>query len=118
MRDKSDSTWSDGCAILGQNLCNSAANRFYYAVFQAIYAFARDRNLIAQDDKIGLHGQARRLVASHGKQAARYKIVFDRLLELRTRADYTPENIDITELDENLINDANNLRQYFSRVLK
>ena len=118
MKDKSEKTWEDASAVLDQLRFNVAANRFYYAVFQAVYSHALDREIISADDEIGLHGKARRIVKSTGHQARKYVEVFDRLLALRTRADYRPEDIEPEEIDDDLLKDANALRLYFSRVLK
>lgn len=118
MKDKSDNTWNDAVAILDQLRFNAAANRFYYAVFQAVYSHALDRAIISADDEVGLHGKARRIVRSTGHQSRKYTDVFDQLLDLRTRADYCPEDVEPEDLDADLLRDANSLRLYFSKVLK
>ena len=117
MRNKSSITWEDAVAVMDQLRFNAAANRFYYAVFQAIYSHALDREIISADDEIGLHGKARRIVKSTGHQPRKFTDVFDRLLDLRTRADYKAENVEPEDLDADLIRDADALRLYFSKVL-
>ena len=118
MKNKSDNTWTDAVSILDQLRFNAAANRFYYAVFQAVYSHALERGIIAAEDDVGLHGKARRIVRSTGYQSRKYTEVFDRLLDLRTRADYRPEDIEPDEIDADLLRDADALRLYFSKVLK
>lgn len=118
MKEKSAGTWDDAVAVHEQGRLNAAANRFYYAVFQAVYSHALDRELIAADDEKGLHGKARKLVMSTGHQPRKYVGVFDRLLGLRTQADYKAEDIEPEDLDAELIRDADTLRLYFSKVLK
>lgn len=118
MKEKSDNTWEDAVAVMDQLRFNAAANRFYYAVFQAIYSHALDREIISADEEVGLHNKARKLVKSTGHQPRKYVEVFDRLLALRTRADYKPEDIEPEDMDADLIRDADTLRLYFSKVLK
>ncbi len=110
MVDKSDCTWAEANFLLENCKWNSAANRLYYAVFQAVYGYALRKELIDADCESSLHSQAGKVVRRHTK---RYVSVFTTLKQMRVRADYKTEDVDASEISENLLRLANSLRQYY-----
>lgn len=115
--DKSDLTWHDGMSCLNEGRFNAAASRLYYAVFQAIYGFAIQRDLMAMDSsEPGRHRTAIRIAGGHGRHPREAREAVSMLYELRVKADYRPEDVDEPDLRD-VLDKANRTRQYFARCL-
>lgn len=117
METKSDITWMEALQIIAQGQHNSGANRLYFAVFQAVYAYGLRKGLVSPGEQDSLHGKARGIVRSRASNPRKYSAAFNQLFELRVKADYKPEEIDLDDLSESLIEEAKNLREYFLRAI-
>jgi len=113
--EKSAKTWDEGKDCLYRGLVNTAANRIYYSVFQAIKGFAIQRGTMTMDTSDKVHRQALEIVGSGGGQGCFFRRRLNELFGLRVIADYKAENVDSGEL-ENLLDDADRIRRYYIRI--
>jgi len=103
MEQKSEENWVVGNYCLAHGQLNAAANRLYYAVFQAVLGYA-----IAKKD-YKYEGQGAH--AAMSRMMRRYRDQFNELMDLRITADYEKEPPDETELRD-LLEVANRIRLY------
>ena len=112
MHAKSDENWSEGYRCYESNSLNVAASRLYYAVFQAVLFYAREKQHYGRDENHSVHSDMvkllRREYVGHPYQIK----AFLGLLKLRKMADYDPDNPQKTEIQP-LLNDANSMRAFF-----
>jgi len=114
--EKSNRTWDEATACLASDHVNSAASRFYYAVFQSVKGFAIARKEMTEDTSEGVHGIAIRVVGKYGKTGSSYfRERFNRLFAMRLKADYMLVDVERQQL-EDLLKDADSIRQYFIRL--
>lgn len=113
--EKSAKTWADGKDCLSRGLVDTAANRIYYSVFQAVKGFAIQRGLWAMDTSDGVHGEALKIVGGQGGKSTFYRRRLNELLSLRIIADYKLESVNQKELEE-LLEDADCIRKHHIRV--
>jgi len=106
---KSNESWESGMACLNDGRINSAANRLYYSVFQAIKGFAVSKGLWSMDDSEAVHAKAREVVSSNVKNGFRRN--FGELHGLRLQADYMPEGVDGEDLKA-LLGTADEIRRH------
>ena len=64
--EKSDQTWVEGSDCLNRGQINTAANRIYYAVFQAVKGFAIQTKQMSMEDNSNVHRQVLQIVSSQG----------------------------------------------------
>lgn len=88
---KSQENWEVGERCLLNGELNAAANRLYYAVFQAVLGWARFANK-SFDEKNCIHSAMYRFVANEGKSKVVYGKNLIKLRTLRETADYAPES--------------------------
>ena len=112
MIDKAEQTWQEACLLCDSGRLNGAANRYYYAVFQAVYGFALQKGLIDKERKDGLHKEAGDVVRRHNR---RLWPSFRLLHSMRIRADYKTENIAESEMTRHLLDRARDIKDYFHR---
>ena len=112
---KSEKTWQEGSECLAREHFNSAANRLYYSVFQAVKGFAIKTGKMSEDASDGVHRLALKLVGSQGAQRHYYQGQLNKLYSLRLIADYKPESVDAQRLKD-LVKDADSIRKYFIRI--
>jgi len=111
MQDKSEENWAVGQQCLMDSRLNAAANRLYYAVFQAVFEFAtKKRNYVSPGHSA--HSSMLNIVRNYGKGRTKYGEVFNDLMGLRETADYDRETPDKNDI-ENLLQDANAIRMYY-----
>jgi uncharacterized protein (UPF0332 family) len=109
--DKSAATWAEGKECLERGHVNSAANRIYYAVFQAVKGFAIHRGTMTLDTSDNVHRKALEIVGGEGGKGVYFRRKLNELLSLRMVADYKPEDVDRKELEE-LLKDADSIRKH------
>lgn len=112
MRDKSDENWRVGNACLVNGDLNAAANRLYYAVYQAVrgYALAKEKDYRPSDT--GDHRKMEKIIRRYGKSPELSGDTFQDLMELRGKADYGRETPDASELHD-LLPEAGKIRDYY-----
>jgi uncharacterized protein (UPF0332 family) len=113
--EKSEHTWAEGKSCLDHGMINAAANRIYYAVFQAVKGFAIHRNLWTMETSDSVHRDALKIVYGEGGKGIFFRRRLNELFALRTIADYTPEGVDKTELEE-LLKDADSIRRHHIQI--
>ena len=113
--EKSTQTWEEGKNCLSQGLVNSAANRFYYSVFQAVKGFAIQRQKMTMDTSDGVHRIVLQIVGENGGKGIHFRRRLQLLVGLRIVADYKAENVDAEKLKE-LLDDADCIRKHYIRI--
>jgi uncharacterized protein (UPF0332 family) len=113
--EKSTQTWDEGRDCLNRGFVNTAANRIYYSVFQAIKGFAIQRGMMTMETSDSVHRQTMEIVGQHGGRGTFFRRRLNELLALRLTADYKAESVDRTDL-EDLINDADCIRKHYIRL--
>jgi len=114
MRNKSDENWRVVSLCLQNGTLNAAANRLYYAVFQAVLGYAKAKQGYIYDPNVSAHSKMWQYVAAD-KGGYSYRRVFTKLMVLRKTADYEPE----TPTEKNiksLMGDSGSMRQYFLKL--
>lgn len=111
--EKSAATWAEGKDCLARGHVNTAANRIYYSVFQAVKGFANQRGLMNSSE--GVHGEALKIVLGEGGKGIFYRRRLNELFALRIIADYKVESVDQKELEE-LLEDADSIRKHHIRI--
>src|ERR1700722_16774383 len=90
---KSDQTWKEGQDCLSKGLVDAAANRIYYAVFQAVKGFAIQKGEMSMETQEGVHRKVLEVVRGGGGTGQYYRKRLNDLLGLRLIADYMPESV-------------------------
>jgi uncharacterized protein (UPF0332 family) len=112
--EKSAQTWEEGNDCLVRGLVNTAANRIYYSVFQAVKGFAIQRRIMTMESSENVHRAVLQIVWADGK-GAYFRRRLNELFGLRVIADYKAESVDKSELEE-LLDDADRIRKYYIRI--
>lgn len=112
---KSDQTWDEGTDCLYRGQVNTAANRIYYAVFQAVKGFAIQRGDMTIESREGVHRKALEIVRGEGGRGNYYRRILNELFSLRVTADYMPESVEKKEL-EDLLTEADSIRKHYIRI--
>lgn len=114
MRGKSDENWTVGQQCLEGGSVNAAANRLYYAVFQAVLGFAVSKKGYVYKGHGG-HFDMAQVVLGQGKYSKRSYYLFKELMGLRETADYEPETPNGKAI-ASALNDYDQIRQYFLKM--
>lgn len=106
IKDKSSESWEAGKLCRESGRYNSAANRFYYSLFQAARFWChQNKHLDCRKYVQYPHDRVRELVSSKAKSHGReLRDILMNLGELRNKADYKPIQIidsDIAEAVKN-----------------
>lgn len=111
MRNKSDENWRIVSLCLQNGTLNAAASRLYYAVFQAVLAYAKAKKEYIRDPDVSVHIKMSSYVRDtpDGKF---YERVYKLLIISRTTADYEPETPPDPRIGS-LYKDSGSMRQYF-----
>lgn len=113
MRNKSDENWKVVVLCLQYETLNAAASRLYYAVFQAVLAFAKAKKGYVYNPHISVHIAMRNYVNDAlGKDLER---VFRKLLALRQTADYEPETPTAPNI-KSLMPESGIIRNHFLKL--
>jgi len=115
LAEKSTKTWEEGTDCLKRGLVNSAANRLYYAVFQAVKGFAIQRDMMTMDSSDNVHRIALQIVANFGTGRAYFRKRLNQLVAQRIIADYKVEDVDPERLKD-LLDDAEKIRKYYIKL--
>lgn len=94
---KSKKSWETAEKLWDEGEVNGAANRYYYSVFQAIKADMVQVGEMTVDEQHEVHGKAGRFLKGQNRTLWE---VFDDLRELRATADYLPDPVDASVLEE------------------
>lgn len=113
--DKSAATWAEGKGCLDRGHVNTAANRIYYSVFQAVKGFAIQRGAWTIETSDNVHRKALEIVEGEGGKGTYFRRRLNELLGLRMIADYKPENVDRKDL-EDLLKDADSIRRHHIQI--
>lgn len=113
--EKSAKTWDEGNDCLSRGLVNTAANRIYYSVFQAVKGFAIQRQVMTMDSSDNVHRQVLQIVGGESGKGAYFRRRLNLLVGLRLIADYKVENVDSDKLQD-LLDDADKIRKYYIRI--
>jgi uncharacterized protein (UPF0332 family) len=106
-RIKSKHTWDTGRFLLESRRYDGAANRFYYAVFQAVYARWLAQGKIERKQK-DVHAFILDQLTPDEDQE-----LFEKLYRLRIRADYHPNPVLVTDLESRFVENAKGLMERF-----
>jgi len=96
--DKVNENWEVGCACLKAGNINAAANRIYYATFQAVLAYFRTKSSFEEPNG-SIHSYITRELNSLGGKNVNDSRNLRLLKELRETADYQPDTPDKDELN-------------------
>jgi len=108
---KSEDTWTEGKRCLDAGMVNSAANRIYYSVFQAVKGYAIHRGSWTMETTDRVHTDALKFVEQSGKLGRFYRSKMNELFSLRVLADYYPDTVIKKDLEE-LLADADSIRRH------
>ncbi len=113
-KEKSDEAWEDGVNFLTAGRANAAANRMYYATFQAIKGHFVARGKMAISDKDGVHAKILNLIcpANEKNRKLNYRKKINQLFNHRITADYEVESVESGAL-QLLMNDVNVIRKEY-----
>jgi len=111
MQNKAKSSWTIAEKFVKEDdSLNFAANRFYYALFQA--AWWRNAQLkppLTKESGEGYHEFAKRIVCTIVNNDKNHVRIFLKFKSLRVKADYKPVDIKRYELHQIYIQQANEL---------
>lgn len=110
MQDKSDENWRVGLDCLQKQCFNAASSRIYYAVFQAVLLWARNKK--GYNKNHGVHPDMIRYVRTEGKARHIYGRKLAELRSLRETADYQPDTPSAESLDA-LLSVSEQIRDYY-----
>ena len=113
-KEKSDEAWEDGVNFLKIGRANAAANRMYYATFQAIKGHFVVKEKMAIDENIGVHAKILNLICPTNEKNKKwnYRRKVNELLQHRITADYEVESVESVTL-QNLIVEVNAIRNEY-----
>lgn len=94
---------------------DAAANRFYYSVFQAVKAYAVSKGKMRMDESDRVHKKAREIVKDDGSE---YLDTIEEAHDLRTKADYFPEEVHPYELEQHFIAEIQDMRDRFDALTR
>lgn len=123
---KSDANWALGLACLRKDEVDSAANRLYYALFQAVKCYGLRKGLWeehAPEGEVGgkkrsVHIQAQELAGKVSPaQGKFYRAQYTLLKGHRVKADYLPAHVARTDL-EHLLIEADKMRKFFLSTIE
>jgi len=117
LRLKSEKNWQVGCLCLEHGYIDAAANRLYYAVFQAVLLSVKAKQVsntiaVRDNDTSSKHTIMRRAVGAEGIGRRNASRQFGRLQSLRETADYDPEPVQEEEL-RGLISYAQGIKRFW-----
>lgn len=112
-QNRSDENWNAGIACQERKYYNSAASRFYYAVYHAVVFWADRKQLIScAKSHAGMHQTLPEKVAEYGgPQGEDYREIFSEMYALRIQADYKPHPVKEKHLKPELLQRANTVRK-------
>jgi uncharacterized protein (UPF0332 family) len=113
--NKSKRTWDEGQSSLARGHTNSAANRIYYSVFQAVKGAAIQRNKMTMDTSEDVHRLVLQIVGGESSRGMYFRRRLNQLVGLRIIADYKVEDVNEQSLKD-LLNDADSIRRYYIRI--
>ncbi len=111
-RERSAENWDAAVACQDRNRFNAAANRYYYAVYQAaVYWADKKRFVRCTQSHAGFHQRLPELlVADGGSSGKDFRGVFAEAYALRIQADYKPHPVAGKHLSRELIQKVNLVR--------
>ena len=107
LKEKSIENWSVGKQMYGNGKYDIAANRLYYALFQAAKNFALDKGMTEDEDEIG-HYEIQRDIARFTK-AENSGFLYGKMKQFRTIADYRPYSVDAKRFTPSFISEVEKL---------
>jgi uncharacterized protein (UPF0332 family) len=113
-KEKSDEAWEDGVNFLKIGRANAAANRMYYATFQAIKGHFVVKGKMATNEKDNVHAKILNLICPTNERNKKwnYRKKVNELLQQRITADYEVESVESITL-QNLIVEVNAIRNEY-----
>lgn len=110
---RSAENWEAAVASQDNQRFNAAANRYYYAVYQAVVYWADQKKLVRCDKShAGFHQTLPELLAEHGGDSGKdFRDVFADVYALRLQADYKPNPVAERHLRRDLIRKADVVRK-------
>lgn len=94
---------------------NAAANRFYYSAFQAVKAYAVEKDKMRMDEDSCVHFKVKQIAKEEDRK---YWDIMEDACRLRVTADYLPEDIQGYELDKKFQNDIQEIHDHFEALAK
>ena len=101
LKEKSIENWSVGKRMYDKGKYDIAANRLYYALFQAAKCCAMDRGMTEDGDEIG-HYEVQRDIAQFVKIENSGRL-YGKMKQFRTVADYRPYSVDATRFTQSFV---------------
>lgn len=109
--EKSGDNWALALRLRDDGRFNAAANRLYYALFQAVKAYAVRTGMASVDEEAGVHGRMKAIVRDEDRRDAR---VFGDAMDLRVKADYSAASASASDFEQAFMFEAENLRLRFA----
>jgi len=110
---KSDQAWTQGKRCLEEGDSNSAANRVYYSVLQAVLGFAWAKGELPRGGDLSTHKRIFDVAAKYDNSASKsFRDTILRLAGFRVMADYRAEDVPAERL-EGVLSDAQRVRGHF-----
>lgn len=111
MQNKAKSSWAIANEFVKEDeLLNLAANRFYYALYQAAWWRNEQlRNPLTRQSDESYHAFVKRIVMSIANGNVNHEKILWKLKTLRIKADYKPVNVKRYELQQYDIMQASQL---------
>lgn len=94
---------------------NAAANRFYYSIFQAVKAYAVEKGKMSVEESARVHPKAKQIAKDEDES---YFDIMDDAYDMRTKADYLAENVELYELTQDFQNKAQSMREHFESLAR
>lgn len=106
--------WDLATNLYDQHDYNNSASRMYYAVFQAVLAYAIRKKKFdrekARTEKKNVHMLMKDVVTQNMQNALD---AYDDLRALRNKADYDPEDVMKSDLDTSFVNSVERIKDFF-----
>ncbi len=113
---KSKTGWELALDLRNKGDLNNSASRMYYSVFQAVLIYAVRKEKFDCDleweKNNNVHTSMQRVVKEKMKKS--YRTYAD-LRGLRNKADYAPAEVTASEFDQELVFQAENIRDFFMK---
>jgi uncharacterized protein (UPF0332 family) len=115
--DKVRKGWDLALKLRGEGDLNNSASRMYYAVFQAVLAYAIQKEGFdrekARRDKENVHSLMKRVVEQNVKNSRQARDTYEDLRELRNRADYDPDDVVKSDLEASFVYSVEGIKDFF-----
>lgn len=112
--DKVRIGWDLALSLRNAGDLNNSASRMYYAVFQAVLAYAvKKERFDREKHREKVHSEMKRVLKEAAARNKEWRDCYDDLRELRNRADYDPEDVTASAFDLNIVHQSECIKNFF-----